>query len=73
MESLGRLILGLGFILLVIGGVFVLLGRFGGPALRFLPGDISFRRGGVQLFLPIGTSILISIILTVVLNLLLRR
>lgn len=70
MESLGRLILGLGFILLVVGGVFVLLGRMG---VTSLPGDLSFKRGGVHFFIPIGTSILISIILTVVLNMLLRR
>ncbi|MGH9194431.1 MAG: DUF2905 domain-containing protein [Acidimicrobiia bacterium] len=70
METLGRLILGLGFVLLIIGGVFVLLGRFGVPS---LPGDISFKRGGTQFFFPIGTSILISIILTVILNLVLRR
>jgi hypothetical protein len=69
-ESTGKLILLLGAALLVIGGVIYLVGRLGlGP----LPGDIAIRRGNLRIFVPIGTSILLSIILTVVLNLLIRR
>lgn len=70
MESTGKLILLLGVALLVIGGIIYLVGRLGlGP----LPGDIAIRRGNLRIFIPIGTSILLSIILTVVLNLLIRR
>lgn len=70
MESLGRLIVGIGVVLLVAGGLLVLLGRLGVPS---LPGDISLRRGNLHVFIPIGTSILVSVILTVMLNVLIRR
>ncbi len=41
------------------------LGRF--------PGDVSFARGNTRVYFPLATSIVLSIVATVVLNLLLRR
>ena len=38
-----------------------------------LPGDLTFGRGNLRVFVPIGTSILISVVLTILLNLFLRR
>jgi hypothetical protein len=38
-----------------------------------LPGDVSYHRGPVHVWMPIGTSIVLSIVLTVLLNLLFRR
>jgi hypothetical protein len=38
-----------------------------------LPGDIVFERGSTTVFIPIVSSILISVLLTIVINLLLRR
>jgi Protein of unknown function (DUF2905) len=57
-------------VLLVLGGLFLLLGRLG---MDRLPGDLVFRRGNFTVFLPIGLMILLSIVGTVVLNILLRR
>lgn len=57
-------------VLLVLGGVFLMLSRFG---LDRLPGDLVFRRGSFTVYAPIGLMILVSIVLTVVLNLFLRR
>ena len=37
-----------------------------------LPGDVSWRRGNVRVYAPIATSIVVSIVLTVVVNLLRR-
>ena len=37
-----------------------------------LPGDLSWRRGNVRVYVPIATSIVLSIVLTVVVNLLRR-
>lgn len=45
----------------------MLFGRF------HLPGDVSFRSGNVTVFIPIATSIILSIVLTVALNLFFRQ
>jgi len=70
MEGIGRIVIGAGLVLLIAGGIFVLLGKLG---VGSLPGDFSFKRGNLRVYLPLGSSILISIILTILLNLLLRR
>lgn len=56
--------------LLVLGGIFLLLGRFG---LDRLPGDLVFRRGNFTVYAPIGLMIVVSIVLTLLLNLFFRR
>jgi hypothetical protein len=59
----------LGGILVLLGLTFLLIGRV--PFLGRLPGDISFRRGNVQVFFPLVSCLLASVLLTVLLNLLL--
>jgi hypothetical protein len=56
--------------LLLLGGLFLVLGRFG---IDRLPGDVVFRRGNATLYFPIGLMILLSIVGTIVLNLVFRR
>jgi hypothetical protein len=56
--------------LLVLGGLFLVLGRFG---LDRLPGDLVFKRGNVTVYFPLGLMILISIVGTILLNLFFRR
>ena len=70
LEGLGKLLIGGALVLLVLGGLFFLLGRLG---LDRLPGDLVFRRGSFTLYLPIGLMILLSIVGTIVLNLFFRR
>jgi DUF2905 family protein len=65
MNDLGRLLIGLGLFLLVAGGVLLLLGRTGLP-LGKLPGDISYRGKNFSFYFPLGTSILLSVLLSVV-------
>ncbi len=67
MADVGRVLLVFGILLLVIGGGLMLFGRF------HLPGDITLKSGNVTVYIPIATSIVLSIILTVVLNLLFRQ
>ena len=57
-------------LLLLVGGVFLLLGRLG---LDRLPGDLVFRRGNATVYFPIGLMILLSILGTILLNIFLRR
>jgi hypothetical protein len=70
LEGIGKLLIGGAIVLLVLGGLFVLLGRFG---LDRLPGDLVFRRGNFTVYFPIGLMILLSVIGTIVLNLFFRR
>jgi hypothetical protein len=70
LEGVGRLMIGGALVLLVLGGLFLLLGRLG---VDRLPGDLVFRRGNLTVFFPIGLMILLSVVGSVVLNLFLRR
>jgi hypothetical protein len=70
LSGVGRLLLILAVVIAVVGVVLLLAGR---GLIPRLPGDISFGRGNARFYFPLGTSILISVVLTVLLNLLLRR
>ena len=59
-------------LLLVTVGIMVLFFEKLGIRLGSLPGDIKLKHGNFRLYLPIATSILLSIVLTVLLNLILR-
>jgi hypothetical protein len=70
MGDVGRLLLLLGALIALAGLVLIFwpnlpLGR--------LPGDFRFRVGGGTVFLPLATSILLSLLLTLLLNLFFRR
>jgi Protein of unknown function (DUF2905) len=67
MQDVGRLLLVFGVLIALVGGALMLFGRF--P----LPGDLTFRSGGVTAYVPIATSIILSVVLTVALNLLFRQ
>ena len=71
MNDLGRLLIGVGLVLLIAGGLLLLLGRTGFPLGR-LPGDISYRGKNVSVYFPLGTSILLSVLLSLVFYLLSR-
>lgn len=54
-----------GIILLVTGLIMLIAPRFPSPGR--LPGDIVIDKGGFKMFIPITTSILISIVLSLIL------
>lgn len=64
MSDLGRWLIVMGVILVVVGAVFLLAPKL--PWLGRLPGDISFKRGNFSFYFPLGTCIIISIILTLI-------
>jgi uncharacterized membrane protein len=70
LEALGKVLIGGAVVLLVLGCLLFLLGRFG---LDRLPGDLVFKRGDFTLYFPIGLMILLSIVGTIVLNIIFRR
>lgn len=71
MQELGRLLVVVGAIALLAGVVLMLAPRI--PWLGRLPGDVVINRGPVSVYFPVATSIVISIVLTLVLNLFWRR
>jgi hypothetical protein len=60
-----------GFFLIVCGGLLL----FGGKIFSIgrLPGDIVYQKGNFTFYFPVVTSLLLSLLLTVILNLLFRR
>ena len=66
----GRLLITLGLALLAVGVVLVLAPKI--PLLGRLPGDFLFRKGGVTIFVPLVTMLLVSLALTVLVNLFAR-
>ncbi len=68
MADLGKLLVFLGGMLLVIGLVFVLLGKTNLPIGR-LPGDIVYRGKNTTFYFPLATCVLLSVVLTVVMYL----
>ena len=71
MENLARYLVIGGIILILIGGGVFLASRLGIPIGR-LPGDIRIERGGGTFYFPVVTSCLLSIVLTIVLNIIIR-
>jgi hypothetical protein len=68
--DMGKFIALAGAALLVLGGLIWLMGK--APFLGNLPGDIRFQRGNVSCFFPLTTMILLSVLLTLVLNIVVR-
>lgn len=69
-EGIGRILIIVGVIVIVLGVILAFSGRL--PMFGKLPGDIVIKRDGVTLYFPIVTFILISVGLTIVINLVLR-
>lgn len=63
MMELGKMLLGLGLLLAAIGALLLFAARIGLPLGR-LPGDIAYRGKHVSVFFPLGTSILLSVVLS---------
>ena len=64
---MGPFLVGVGLLIALVGGLVWL-----GVPIGRLPGDLVIRRDNLTLYIPITTSILVSVVLTV-LGLLLRR
>ena len=71
MENLARVLMILGVVIFVVGGLLYLGARLNLPLGR-LPGDIRIERENLTCIFPVVTMILVSVILTVVLNLVIR-
>lgn len=63
----GKALIIIGAIIIVVGVVFVFADKI--PFLGKLPGDIRFKKGNTTVYIPIVTMLIVSIILTIILNL----
>ncbi len=70
MESFAKTIIVLGISLTIIGLMFLLGGKLG---FSRLPGDICFKRGNTTFYFPIATSLLLSLVLSLIFNLLMKK
>ena len=68
-SGLGKILIVAGVMLVVVGLIISLGGRFG---LGQLPGDLAWRRGNTSVYFPVVTSIVVSVVLTILLNLFFR-
>jgi hypothetical protein len=70
-QDIGRVLVLVGIVAIVAGGVLLLAGRI--PGIGRLPGDFVFQRGPVTIYLPIATSVVVSVVITLVLSFFWRR
>jgi len=70
MVNPGKYIVLLGIVLIVVGIVVSFADRI--PLVGRLPGDFHFKRGNVQFYFPLATSLAISILLTILIRLFLK-
>jgi hypothetical protein len=70
METVAKALLGLAVILALLGGGLLIASKLG---LERLPGDIVVKRDGFTLYAPIGLMIVLSLALTIILNLISRN
>ena len=70
-QSLGKLIVVVGIFLVVFGSLILLFPKI--PFIGRLPGDILIKRDNFTFFFPLASSIVISLIITIILNLILGK
>jgi hypothetical protein len=73
MAHFGKLLLVIGLSLAASGLLLIVLERFGFLGLGRLPGDLVWKRKSTTVYFPWVTSLVVSVVLTVLLNLFLRR
>ncbi|MDQ6693657.1 MAG: DUF2905 domain-containing protein [Chloroflexota bacterium] len=69
-DLIGKMLLGFGSIILLAGILFLVVGRF--SPLGRLPGDINITNGNFTCIAPIATMLLLSLLLTLVVNVVAR-
>jgi hypothetical protein len=67
---MGRLLIITGLCIAAMGGLLIVIDKLG---LGTLPGDIVWRRKNLTLHFPIVTCLVVSAVLTILLNIFLRK
>jgi hypothetical protein len=64
----GKILIFFGVIFIVVGVLFLVIGKI--PLLGKLPGDIHIQKKGLDFYFPLGTCILLSLVISFILFLL---
>ena len=70
MPGIGKILVIVGRTIIVIGLILIFSPHI--PFLGKLPGDITIKKDGFSFYFPVVTFLIISIILTIVINIILR-
>lgn len=68
--DVGRFLIVAGTVLIVLGVLFVVADKL---PLGRLPGDIHFGSGRFKIYIPVATSVLLSVVVTLILNFFSKR
>jgi len=71
MTDLAKLLIIIGLVIAFVGLLILVAGRFF-PWFGNLPGDIRFETGKSRVYIPLATMILVSIVATILLNIVIR-
>jgi len=71
-EAMGKMLVFMGLLVVVMGLLLIFIPKLKVPFLGKLPGDIIIQRERFSFYFPIVTCIVISILLTIVLNVVIR-
>ena len=71
LDSTAKILMTIGVVLFAVGALLALTGKIGW--LGRLPGDFRFQRDGFSFYFPLATCLILSAILTLILNFLFRR
>jgi hypothetical protein len=71
MTDFGKLLIGLGLVLILLGALVMVAGRAGvswtNLPLGRLPGDVVYRGKNTTVYFPLATSVVVSVVLSIVL------
>lgn len=70
MEALGKSLLAVGIFIVLLGVALLVASRMG---IERIPGDVVWRKGSFTIYAPLGLMIVVSILLTIILNLFFNR
>ncbi|MDD5562003.1 MAG: DUF2905 domain-containing protein [Candidatus Omnitrophica bacterium] len=71
MLSIGKILVFFGAFMILCGLFFMLAGKI--PFLGKLPGDIEVHKKGLDIYFPLATSLIISLLLTIIINIFFRH
>lgn len=64
-SEVGRFLITAGLVILAVGFLFLVADKL---PIGKLPGDVSIEKNGVRFFIPVTTCILVSVVITLIVN-----